>query len=276
MSVGPLSKKGLHPINSIFHSIGLYDEINIKLSSHNDLELINNTSTPIASNHNNLALRAAEKILKNQKYGLSIKLIKNIPAGSGLGGGSADAAAILVGANQLYGLGNSTFDLCKMAAELGSDVPFFLYGGCALVSGFGEKIVTFGHSLAGVNGVIVVPDVSISTARAYNKLDKKFKDTKDKSRNNLEAILKSIKQKNIKKLETCFFNDFELILNEYAEIIKIKEAAKEIGLKLMLTGSGSSLFGFIHSEQQKIEITNRLNDFSKVIFVNFKKNSLNY
>jgi 4-diphosphocytidyl-2-C-methyl-D-erythritol kinase len=251
----------------------LHDVIELKKSDDITIEISNNTKTPVPPGKDNLAFKAAEKILNNLNKGLHIRVEKNIPAGSGLGGGSADAAAVIVGANKIYDLGLGADTLSMIASDLGSDIPFFIHGGCALISGTGEKVKPLRHSLHDSDAVIIKSAISISTSDAYKKLDessriKKINDT------SCDEILKCVEEKNIECLNDKIFNDFEPLLDEYPEIIEIKKAAKKIGLKFFVTGSGSALFGFLRSYGQRNQIVNSLSRFADVYFVKFADESL--
>ena len=127
---------GFHEIESIFQEIDLYDEIFLEKE---DRIILQTDSLDIPGDENNICVKAAQAICKKyQVSGVNIKLVKNIPVGAGLGGGSSNAAAVLKGINNLYDLKIDQLELSGMAAELGSDVPFFLNGGSAYVTGRGE------------------------------------------------------------------------------------------------------------------------------------------
>jgi 4-diphosphocytidyl-2-C-methyl-D-erythritol kinase len=129
---------GYHEIASIVQTIGLYDSITLAVADEMSLEC----DRPELVSPDNLALKAAA-LLKQETgcdQGASIRIQKNIPVSAGLGGGSSDAAATLTGLNHQWGLGLATEDLLLLAARLGSDVPYFLHGGTAMISGRGELV----------------------------------------------------------------------------------------------------------------------------------------
>lgn len=129
---------GYHEIRSLVQTISLCDTLSFEPATKTSLEC----TEPALQNQENLALRAAELLQKTcgHRGGARIKLEKKIPWSAGLGGGSSDAAATLLALNKLWQLQLKTTDLLKLAAQLGSDVPFFIYKGTALIEGMGEKI----------------------------------------------------------------------------------------------------------------------------------------
>ncbi len=129
---------GYHEIVSVIQTIGLHDTLTLEP----DEELTLKCDVPELESAGNLALRAARLLRDHSGHpdGAAIGLTKRIPVAAGLGGGSSDAAAVLVGLNRLWGLGMSPQELIPVAASLGSDVPFFLSGGTAMVQGRGERV----------------------------------------------------------------------------------------------------------------------------------------
>ncbi len=129
---------GYHEIISILQTVDLHDRIQLEVASSVELRC----NVPQLESSDNLALKAAQllKAETSASFGVAIRLEKVIPVGAGLGGGSSNAAAVLKGLNKLWNLGLSTEQLLPLAARLGSDVPFFLYEGTALVQGRGERV----------------------------------------------------------------------------------------------------------------------------------------
>jgi 4-diphosphocytidyl-2-C-methyl-D-erythritol kinase len=132
---------GYHDLHSLLQMVGLYDELIFEFARRGTTLVCSSSDLPV--DDRNLVVRAARTLVHaaGTQSGVRIGLKKNIPMGAGLGGGSSDAAATLVGLNRLWKLGFSRDDLAKIGQDLGSDVPFFLYGPTAFVSGRGEKVV---------------------------------------------------------------------------------------------------------------------------------------
>lgn len=148
---------GYHEIRSLVQTISLCDTLSFEPATNTSLEC-----TELAlQNQENLALRAAELLQKTcgHRGGARIKLEKKIPWSAGLGGGSSDAAATLLALNKLWQLQLKTTDLLKLAAQLGSDVPFFIYKGTALIEGMGEKITPLLPASAKSWFVLLVPPI---------------------------------------------------------------------------------------------------------------------
>ncbi len=167
--VGPLRADGYHPLDSIVAQVSLYDTLTLRPRADGEVTF---TSTGIecGPDGDNLALRAAWRIAKDRDApGVDILLDKAIPPGGGLGGGSSDAAAVLVGCDRLWGLGVGEDDLMAMAAELGSDVPLFLGPPTSRMSGRGELVVSADVFLAKV--LLILPPAHCATGAVYAAFD---------------------------------------------------------------------------------------------------------
>lgn len=171
---------GYHRIRTRLVTIALWDELRFEPGgSGARLRCVGEAGgDPVPGGRENLVLRAAaqlESAVGRPLPGVSIRLRKRIPAGRGLGGGSSDAAAALAGLNRLFRLGRSRAELHGMAAAIGMDVPFFLYGGAALAGGRGEAVFPLaeprGAAAAPLPLALLLPRFGISTAEAYRGLD---------------------------------------------------------------------------------------------------------
>lgn len=154
---------GYHDLESIFQSITLYDRLILEAGGSGVTLEVDSPGVP--ADESNLAWRAAAA-LPGPKRGVHIRLGKGIPAGAGLGGGSSDAAATLIGASRLWDLDLSPADLASIASGIGSDVAYFLTGGTALVSGRGERVLPL-PDLLGYELLVVHPGTALSTAEVY-------------------------------------------------------------------------------------------------------------
>ena len=180
LSVGPPAEDGMHPICTWMVAIDLCDELTVtrleadRLSRyailwHDDAKRQSHIDWPITRD---LAVRAhlALEQHMNRRLPVQLKLQKRIPVAGGLGGGSSDAAAMLRSVNELYDLGLSMDQLREIAAGIGSDVPFFVAGGSALVQGFGDEIEHHDRAPQ-LHAVIVFPEVMCPTGQVYSELD---------------------------------------------------------------------------------------------------------
>ena len=192
----------------------------------------------------NLCLKAVEAMRKTFSFmeNVSIHLKKRIPIGSGLGGGSTDAAAVLVGLDRLFDLNIGADGLKECALLIGADVPFFLKGNCQFATGIGEKLVP--AILPKIGGILLVcPSKSISTSWAYKNINKKNELSHGRDTSNLSDLISSKSSWN--SLGMLFENDFEsLVFQTYPEIGDLKKRLIKAGAQYAsLSGSGSTVFG---------------------------------
>lgn len=241
---------GFCNIETIFREIDLFDVI--EFESHKTIEMTAD-SILVPIDESNLCMKAALLLQKesNVKDGVMIHLKKNIPVGAGLGGGSSDAAAVLRGLNKFWELKLTNEQLSDLAGQIGADVPFFIEGGSAYATGKGNILehltLNIPYWIA-----VVTPVIYISTKWAYANL-KLSRDGKATELRN--KITKQISSPS--KLKTLVQNDFEeLVFRTYPEIEKIKSAMLSTGAVFaLLSGSGSSVFGFYEDEQKAIDST---------------------
>lgn len=231
---------GYHDLESIVQAVSIYDEVSVSLdaSGASTLECnIKALETP-----QNLALRAASafKEAAGLSAGVHIRLEKVIPIQGGLGGGSSDAAAVLLALNDLAGLPLDAGRLLKVAAGLGSDVPFFIKGGTALVTGRGEHVDTFRPG-AFFHFVVFFPGFGISTAEVYKNLTLKLTE----NRRNAKVLRELLTGGNLPTAQECFFNRLEETAYELDRRLGQAKAAMQARVgdsRIVLCGSGASLF----------------------------------
>jgi 4-diphosphocytidyl-2-C-methyl-D-erythritol kinase len=168
--VGPRRQDGYHPIDSFVTRITLYDEVAI-VPRRDGRIVLRCTGADCGRAEQNVAFRAASLLAEGRSSpGATIELTKRIPPGSGLGGGSADAVAVLAGLNDLWGLGLAADRLAELAGRLGSDVPFFLGPPAARLTGRGEIIQPLAvHAFC---AVLYLPSFSCFTAEVYREYDR--------------------------------------------------------------------------------------------------------
>ncbi|MFH1134267.1 MAG: 4-hydroxy-3-methylbut-2-enyl diphosphate reductase [Nanoarchaeota archaeon] len=225
---------GYHELKLIYQQIALHDEIEVNELPQDEIRL--RCSLKELEDEKNLAYRAAA-LFKDRfsiKKGVAISIVKNIPPGSGLGGGSSDAASVLRGLAFLWKPELAISDLQPLAAELGSDVPFFLHGGICLGTGRGERITEM-RPLEPYHVIIVKPDYSISTQQAYAKVS---------SFNQGDHAMRFAKDQDL----ALMHNDLEAVaFSLHPELAGIKKA---LGEHALLTGSGSAVFGLFKGEDE--------------------------
>jgi 4-diphosphocytidyl-2-C-methyl-D-erythritol kinase len=233
---------GYHEIESLMQAIDLYDDIIIEKS--NSIEL--RCSDPsLPTNNANLAFRAA-KLLCDKYHipGANIQLVKRIPTGAGLGGGSSDAAFVIRGLCELYDIKPHYNGLLEMAGLLGSDVPFFFTGGQALARGRGEILSEVESSLE-YQIALLSPVIAISTAEIYGSIKKIL--TK---RSSPALLNKTNSISGLISISNEFHNDLEdVVLTKYPFLEELKRSLLGAGaFYSSMTGSGSSFFGLFTND----------------------------
>lgn len=252
---------GYHLLDTIMVAVSLYDEIDIrkirtasKNPASDELIKISCDHPDVPPAEENIVYRAAQLILKKSRRAqpISIRIKKNIPMGAGLGGGSSDAAATLVGLNRLFKLRLSLAMLKKMALSLGADVPFFIQARPARAQGIGERLRAL-RGLPRFWSVIIYPGFPVSTAWVYGNLGAKL--TKPIVNTSIAPSLKSLDGL-MRRLE----NDLEgVTLKRYPEIGVLKQKLLHEGaLRVLMSGSGSSVFGIFVSKQSAAKAFRRL------------------
>jgi len=248
---------GYHDLEMIMQTIPLYDRITIckipKLRSDDNTDRISVTCTNprLPCDNRNLAYLAAELILDAAGItdSISIHIEKKIPVGGGLGGGSADGAAVLTGINTLYNLGYTIETLMSFAAKLGSDVPFLVKGGTAFASGSGIKLSTIPAFDKGWL-VLVNPGFFLSTEKVYKTLDTMTIESDD--RPNTMGLIKAIERTDFNYFTQNMKNVLEIpAFSMRPELKIIKADLLNNGAQgALMSGSGSTLFGIFKSSQQ--------------------------
>ncbi len=244
-------KDGYHEIATLFERIRLSDRINLTRVPSGIK--IKSASRKIPRGPKNLAYQAA-KLLKDRfsvKQGVVIDIQKNIPVSAGLGGGSSNAATVLLGLNELWGLGLSKKQLLELAGVLGSDVPFFvLETPFALGRGRGEILKKI-NPPAGLKlwHCLVKPPFGISTKEAYQSL--KLSSLTPK-KTDAKILLHSVFRGDSKRLRKLLTNSLEQSLNKrVVKIFEIKAALDKQGaLASLMSGSGPSVFGIYRSKKK--------------------------
>lgn len=239
---------GYHNLWSVMQTVALEDELEIRAASPGGVRLTCDTvHLPVDSS--NLVHRAASAVLDQASLsvGLDVELRKRIPMGAGLGGGSSDAAATILGLNQLLKLGWSREQMQSVAERLGSDVPFFLFAPAAVVSGRGAAVkpVWMDESRW---VVLVKPGFGVETKWAYQELATTRTDARPLSSAHMAIDRHS--RLTWTQLATAAENDFEApVFARYPVLREIKEALRLQGADLaLLSGSGSTMFGIFSTE----------------------------
>ena len=232
---------GYHNIISLICGVGLYDTLQFTFNTK--ILSVSCAHPLVPEDKTNLVFLAARLFLdktgKNESF--EIILHKQIPVGAGLGGGSSNAASVLLFLNKYYHYPFSIDELIRMGASLGSDVPFFIFQKPAIVSGTGEKISSFDH-LGQLFALIIYPGFSLSTSMVYKEFDLGLT-------NNKKKVIHSISDYTYLDLRFNLFNKLhndleDIVFSKYPEIYKVKKVLLDNGAEsALMTGSGSAVFG---------------------------------
>lgn len=246
LQVGEKRGDGYHDLQSVMSCAALNDEIELE-SGVGDGITMECDCAELPCDDTNLCVRAARLFFERTGIacdGLHIRLKKRIPMQAGLGGGSADAAAVLRGLRKLYRPEMMIKDLEHMAAALGSDVPFCVRSVTALVRGRGEQLMKL-PKLPLCWFVICKPDFSLSTEQMYAKLD----ENKPACALDTLGITKALEYQDMQEIGDRLGNHFEAVLEPENEIFTIKERLLALGARnACMTGSGSAVYGLFTEE----------------------------
>ena len=233
-----LRPDGYHELRTVMHEIPLADTITLSFEGEG-VRCI--TNLPYIKSGTNLALRAANAFYERTgiSEGLSIRIKKRIPVGAGLGGGSADAAAVLRFLNGRHGSPLGTDELMRLGAELGADVPFCISGGCALCEGIGERITPL-KRLPHCSAVVAKPQTSLSTREMFRRIDRW---PRRRERPDTRGFLAALEAGDLDGLAKRMYNSMEPAAASLAgEITEIKTSLLRLGaLGACMSGSGSSV-----------------------------------
>lgn len=265
---------GYHELVMVMQSIGLADRVTVRRLGSPQIRLLCD-HPQVPNDASNLAYRAAALLRERfpqaveQQGGVEITIDKQIPVGAGLAGGSANAAAVLVGLDLLWQLGLTQIELQTLAAELGSDIPFCIAGGTAIATGRGEQIDT----LHGLDGLYVVlaksPQLSVSTPWAYKAYREAFADTyvdvktqgpARREQLHSSPMMTAISQQDGVAIGHHLYNDLEkVVLPAHAEVADVKTALANCGgLGTLMSGSGPTLFTLTASESEAEAIVQQM------------------
>ncbi len=232
---------GYHELRMIMQRVNLCDEVSITLSGTPGIRVVCG-SAAVPDGEGNIAWKAARAMLELSESccGVDIAIVKNIPVAAGLGGGSSDCAAVLLGLNDLLGLGLSTERLMEIAVGLGADVPFFIFQKTAFAEGIGEKLSPV-LSVPSLWVVLVNPNVPVSTAWVYKNLQLTQKERLDTLPDSFGDIT---------SLCAVLSNDLESVtIPAFPVIGEIKERLVRMGAAgAMMSGSGPTVFGLFSDE----------------------------
>lgn len=250
---------GFHDLQSLFLPISLYDSLEIE-----EADLLSVASPPFIPQEDNLIYRAARalQVRFGIERGARIVCQKEIPLEAGLGGGSSDAASTLLGLNQLWNLGLTAKELRELAAQIGSDVPFFIQPVPSLVTGRGENIEPLGIGFPELILLLVKPPSGLSTKKVYNNLNR-YSPPLD-----MTEVKEKLSSGDINFLISLSENDLEgPAFRLMPELIDIKKTLLKLGaVHALLSGSGTTVFGVFKTHEAAMEASTHFETFwTKVV-----------
>ena len=255
---------GYHNIRSIMQSISLNDRVSLTKTEGGISVECTHPEVPCGSS--NLAFRAAQELKEaaDVNYGVHIRLFKNIPVAAGLGGGSADAAAVLRGLNRLWNTGFDINKLREIGRRIGADVPFCLTGGTVLAEGIGEELTPL-KPISRIWMVLFKPPFGVSTAEIYNAHDR----LKREYPQSTEAFLVEMEQGNIDTMVAAMGNALEETTADlYPEVADIISRLKARGVqKTFMCGSGPTVCAIAASGAAAERLKKEYTDFNGKIFI---------
>lgn len=266
LSLDILNKRqdGYHNVEMVMTTIDLYDRIELT-SLEQDQVKVTLWSRYVPNDERNLAYQAAKAFKEKYKVkkGVHIKIDKNIPVSAGLGGGSADAAAVLRGLKKLWKIDISTAELATLGATISSDVPFCVYGHTAIAKGRGEIIEKL-PSPPTCWVILAKPDIGVSTRTIFEQI--KMEQLKHPNTN---EVIQALYDQDFPKLCNHLGNALENVtMNMYPEVRWLKQKMMQNGIQgVLMSGSGPTIYGLVEQERKAKRIYNGMRGFCKEVFL---------
>ena len=257
---------GFHDLQSVMQTISIRDDVELDIDTGKPWTL-SCSAEGIPEDDRNLAWKAAKVFcdkLGKEPNGLAIRITKRSPSGAGLGGGSADAAAVLRALNRFYDSPLSVFALAELGAQVGSDVPFCTLTGTAMVEGRGERLRPL-PPMPDCTFVVCKPDFSVSTPELYRKLDTVAIPVRPNNR----AMESALVAGDLQAVADQVYNVFDPVVTaEHLELNYIKSICNSYGsLGQQMTGSGSAVFAIMPSFEYAAVVCNMLKDNFPNVFI---------
>lgn len=257
---------GYHNLKMVFQTISLKDDVTIRITDTPGVTMTSN-SRFLPCDDSNIAVKSANAFFKAagiEDHGAEIELLKRIPVCAGMGGGSADGAAVLRGMNTLFKSPLSTEQLLRIGREIGSDVPFCIIGGTVLGCGRGDEMTDLAP-LPDCYIVVCKPAFSISTPTLFKRINVQ----KIRLRPDTDGIIKALEQSDIKGIARRMYNVFEDVLPTGSDkISEIKSLLLDYSaLGTAMTGTGSAVFGLFDDKTKAETAYNALSSMYRECFL---------
>ncbi len=272
LEVGPRRDDGYHEIRSVMQALELSDELYFRRTDGAAGHVVVRCSDPgIPTGSDNLVCRAVEAFEESTgtggEGGVEVLINKRIPVGAGLAGGSADAAAALVAMDRMYELEMSAEALADIGASVGSDVPFCLLGGTALVSGRGERVERL-EPLPPMQVVLASTGEEVSTREVYERFDALPTGPAPDTEGALQSLLAGIRNHDFEAIYSNLHNSLESATIATDRLGEYKEIARAAGATAaLMTGSGPTVFALVSGMEQAAEVAWELEKAAPITIV---------
>jgi 4-diphosphocytidyl-2-C-methyl-D-erythritol kinase len=257
LSVGPKEADGYHEVVTVFQAISLFDNLKITRSDQFDITLEGDFINGVPVDQSNLVSKAVDLMAEKFQIdkNLCIEINKSIPVAGGMAGGSADAAATLLGIDQLFGLGLSKDELSELARKLGSDVPFMLHGGVAVGRGHGDEI-TPALSRGNYHWVIALSSNGLATPAVYGECDRLRTGLDIKAPSINDELLQALLTGDSVRVGKALNNDLQAAAISLRPALRlILDTGQEYGaLGGIVSGSGPSVAFLVADEDHSLDL----------------------
>lgn len=261
LSVGRRREDGFHDLTTVFQAVGLYDDVQLTRADGLTCTVTGEGAGEVPTDESNLAVRAVQLMAEHtgSSPDVAVRIAKGIPVAGGCAGGSADAAAALVGCDALWGTGLGKDELATLGARLGSDVPFALHGGTALGTGRGEQLTpVLGQGT--YSWVLALSEGGLSTPAVYGQLDRQRETGPVGVVTDPADVLAALRQGDAVALGRALGNDLQpAALALMPPLRLLLETARELGaLGTMVSGSGPTVALLARDEAHAVALASAL------------------
>lgn len=260
LAVGPREADGFHNLVTVFQAISIYDDVTITKGAPGNgitIEIIGDHTHGVPADATNLAVKAAQLVSNEYDFTIDahIEINKAIPVAGGMAGGSADAAAVIVGLNDLYDLEMSREEMHEFGAQLGSDVPFMISGGTAIGQGRGDQL-TAALSRGTYHWVLALSSVGLSTPAVYQECDRLRAGLDIAAPQTSDALMQSLLAADPKAVGLALHNDLQAAACSLRPALSlVLDVGEEYGaLGSIVSGSGPTVAFLVADEEQGLDL----------------------
>ena len=260
LSVGPKEEDGYHGLVTVFQAISIYDDVTITKSDPGNgitISVIGDHTHGVPADSTNLAVKAAELIASEYDIDMDIhiEIKKLIPVAGGMAGGSADAAAVIVGLDSLFKLGMSREETHEFGSKLGSDVPFMINGGTAIGQGRGDQL-TAALSRGTYHWVLALSTVGLSTPAVYTECDRLRAGSEIVAPQTSDQLMQALLAADSKAVGAALHNDLQMAACSLRPALDlVLEVGRDYGaLGAIVSGSGPTVAFLVNDEEQGLDL----------------------